>query len=238
VRISALVLSTSTASHPVVFVLDVSGHSQMRRRRAGVTLLFASMLLGACRETPIARNGPTQRRIVARTYARSMHDVRTAILNRYPKVESYPVRPDNTYPDLFHVLSISEQPPPGFQADWLAAYVDPSGFLEPYRRLTPAEQANDLVLREATGDRYWLSEYEANGQAVKFKCGLIVHFVESAPGTTEAQVFEVVPTVWVGQHWAWAKEGFGPGRFHDIRFVDPTVRDREAMLAFIDSILK
>ena len=44
--------------------------------------------------------------------------------------------------------------------------------------------------------------------------------------------------VWVGEHWAMAKEGFGPGRFHDIRFVEPTVSDRRAVLDFVDSILK
>jgi hypothetical protein len=28
---------------------------------------------------------------------------------------------------MFRILSISEQPPPGFAPDWLVAYVDPSG---------------------------------------------------------------------------------------------------------------
>jgi len=189
--------------------------------------VFATLLaLTACRETPIARNGPAQQPLVSRTYQRPMRDLRAAILARYQT-------PDATRPELFRILSISEQPPPGFAPDWLAAYIDPSGYLEPYRRLTVAEQANDLVLREATGDRYWLSEYEAKGRPVPFHCGLIIHFIERGPSATEVQVFEVVPTVWVGEHWAMAKEGFGPGKFHDIRFVDPTVRDRVAVLDLI-----
>ena len=124
----------------------------------------------------------------------------------------------------------------GFAPDWLAAYVDPSGYLEPYRRLTPAEQANDLVLREATGDRYWLSEYEAKGRPVPFHCGLIIHFIEHGSSTTEVQVYEVIPTVWVGEHWAMSKEGLGFGKYHDIRFVDPTVRDRVAVLDFVEGM--
>lgn len=157
-----------------------------------------------------------------------MRDLRAAILARLQT-------PDATRPEMFRILSISEQPPPGFAPDWLAAYVDPSGYLEPYRRLTSAEQANDLVLREATGDRYWLSEYEAKGRPVPFHCALIIHFVEQG-ATTEVQVFEVVPTVWVGEHWAMSKEGPGFGKYHDIRFVDPTVRDRVAVLDFIDGV--
>ena len=190
-----------------------------------LTVFAASLAVTACRQTPIARNGPAQQALVSRMYQRPMRDLRAAILARLQT-------PDATRPEMFRILSISEQPPPGFAPDWLAAYVDPSGYLEPYRRLTPAEQANDLVLREATGDRYWLSEYEAKGRPVPFHCALIIHFVEHG-ATTEVQVFEVVPTVWVGEHWAMSKEGPGFGKYHDIRFVDPTVRDRVAVLDFI-----
>jgi hypothetical protein len=186
-----------------------------------------SVALTACRQTPITRNGPAQQAIVSRTYERPMRELRAAILEQYQK-------PDAARPEMFRVLSISEQPPPGFSADWLVAYVDPGGYFEPYRRLTAAEQANDLVLREATGDRYWMSEYEANGRPVKFHCGIIIHFIERAPGTTEVQVFELVPTVWVGQRWALSREGPGFGKYHDIRFVEPTVKDRVAVLDFIE----
>jgi hypothetical protein len=189
--------------------------------------MFGSLLgLAACRQIPISRNGPAQQAIVSRTYPRAMRELRAAILETYQK-------PDAGRPEMFRILSISEQPPPGFAPDWLVAYVDPTGFLEPYRRLTPAEQANDLVLREATGDRYWLSEYEAKGRPVRFHCGLIIHFIDRGPSATEVQVFEVVPTVWVGEHWAMSREGPGFGKYHDIRFVDPTVKDRVVLLDFI-----
>jgi len=209
----------------------------MRRRGRSSAVLAASIVAIACTQTLVVRHGPAQRQIVARTYARTTRELRAAILDRYPKPNAAFKR-DTISPDLFHVLSITEQPPPGFSADWLASYVDPGGYLEPYRRLPVAEQANDLALTEWVGDRYWTSEYEANGRSVRFRCWFVLHFAEPTPGTTELQVFEIVPTVWVGEHWAWAKEGFGPGRFHDIRFVEPTVKDREAILQFVDSILK
>jgi hypothetical protein len=189
-------------------------------------LAFGSFLaLAACRQTPISRKGPAQQAIVSRTYPSAMRELRAAILEKYQT-------PDAARAEVFRILSISEQPPPGFAPDWLVAYVDPTGYLETYRRLTPAEQANDLVLREATGDRYWLSEYEAKGRPVPFHCGLIIHFIDHG-ATTEVQVFEVVPTVWVGEHWAMSREGPGFGKYHDIRFVDATVRDRVAVLDFI-----
>jgi hypothetical protein len=199
-----------------------------RRAAASRGILVASLALTACRDAPVSRNGPAQERIVSRTYPSSASDLRAAILQRYAQL-------DATRSEMFRVLSISEQPPPGFSPDWLDAYVDPGGFLEPYRRLAPADRENDLVLREPTGDRYWLSEYEANGRAAPFHCGLIIHFVERTRGTTEVQVFEVVPTVWVGEHWAMSREGPGFGKYHDIRFVEPTVKDRVAVLELIDS---
>jgi hypothetical protein len=189
----------------------------------------ATFSSSACRETPIARNGPTQQRVISRVYGKPASELRAAILDRFAKAGT-------ALPPPLNVLEVSGQPPPGFAPDWLAGYVDPGGFLEPYRRLPLAERVNDLVLREATGDQYWLSEYEANGQPVPFYCALIVHFVERRLGETEVQVFELVPTVWVGKHWAVAKEGIGIGRFRDIRFVEPTVRDREAVLRFIDGL--
>ena len=219
VRISAVVLSTSTPSLPIVLVL--------RPFVSSLATIALSLGLASCRQTPISRNGPPQQTVVSRTYSRPLRELRAAILDAYPK-------PDVTRPEMFRILSISEQPPPGFSADWLGGYVDPGGFFEPYRRLTPAEQSNDLVLREATEDRYWPSEYEANGRAVKFRCALIIHFIAREPGTTEVQVFELVPTVWVGEHWAMSREGPGFGKYHDIRFVEPTVKDRVAVLDFIE----
>jgi len=200
----------------------------LRVPKSSLMPIAFAVALAACRQTPISRHGPPQQAIVSRNYPRPMRELRAAILEQYQK-------PDGTRPEMFRVLVISEQPPPGFSPDWLAAYVDPGGYFEPYRRLTLAEQANDLVLREATEDRYWLSEYEANGRPVRFHCALIIHFIERSPTTTEVQVFELVPTVWVGEKWAMSREGPGFGRYHDIRFVEPTVRERVAVLDLVSA---
>src|SRR5436305_359320 len=70
------VLSTSTPSHSVAFVLRVSVSCRL-------TVVAASLALAACRQTPIARNGPAQQALVSRTYQRPMRDLRAAILTQY-----------------------------------------------------------------------------------------------------------------------------------------------------------
>jgi hypothetical protein len=206
--------------------------TQMRRRAATVcATVLAPIAIAACQPTPITRNGPAQERIVSRVYPVAMNVLRARILDRYSTSRAGLF-------DAFRVLEMTGQPPPGFQVDWLAAYTDPSGFLQPYIDLPDSARIHDLVLREATGDKYWKSEYATREGPVLFHCGLILHFVPRSVAETEIQVFEVVPTVWVGEHWAMAKEGIGPAKVHDIRFVEPTVRDRRAVLDFVDSVLK
>jgi hypothetical protein len=204
----------------------------MRRRVVAVcAIVVAPVAMAACRQTPITRNGPPQERIVSRAYPLAMNDLRARIVDRYTTSQA-------GLSDGFRVLKMTEQPPPGFSPDWLIGYVDPGGFLKPYVDLPDSARTHDLVLSDAIGDKYWTSEYETEQGPVRFQCTLIVHFVPRTPTETELQVFELLPTVWVGEHWAMAKEGIGPAKVHDIRFVEPTVRDRRAVLDFVDSILK
>jgi hypothetical protein len=204
----------------------------MRRRAAtACAVVAASIAITACRPTRITRNGPAQERIVSRVFHVGMTDLRARIVDRYTGTHSQ-------LPDPFRVLDMTNQPPPGFSPDWMARYVDPGGFLEPYVDLPDSARAHDLVFSDATLDKYWASEYETSDGPVRFRCTLIAHFVPRSATETELQVFELVPTVWVGEHWAMAKEGIGPAKVHDIRFVEPTVRDRRAVLDLVDSILK
>jgi len=39
--------------------------------------------------------------------------------------------------------------------------------------------------------------------------------------------------VWVGEHWAMAAHGIGFGRYHDIRFVGPTTKDRQDLVSLL-----
>ena len=205
--------------------------TQMRRRTVTTCAIAGALGLVACRPTPITRNGPAQERIVSRSYPVSLNALRARIIERYPAARATS--------EAFRALEMTDQPPPGFAPDWLVGYADSGAFLEPYIDLPDAARAHDLVLRDATGDKFWTSEYETAAGPVRFQCTLIVHFVPRAADETELQIFELVPTVWVGEHWvAMAKEGVGPAKVHDIRFVEPTVRDRRMVLDFVDSILK
>jgi hypothetical protein len=140
-------------------------------------------------------------------------------------------------PAPFDTMTASALTPPRYASDWLVTFVDPGGFLDDYKRLAPGERSSDLLLEEPTGDVYWPSEYETRAGPVQFRCGFILHVVRSAPLSTELQVFELVPTAWVGEHWAMTAHGVGFGRYHDIRFVEPTVTERLAVLDLVDRML-
>jgi hypothetical protein len=123
--------------------------------------------------------------------------------------------------------------PPNYSSDWVSTFIDPGGFLEPYKRMPAGQRAQDLLIEEPTGDVYWESEYFTKAGKAKFRCGFIVHFRELTRATTEIQVYEKVPEVWVGEKWDFARHGIGLGRFHDIQFVEPTVKDRLDLLNLI-----
>jgi hypothetical protein len=209
--------------------LQPLGAGTSTRTHKAIAMLLGAVALTACREVPVVRHGPVQTRLVSRTYAMPTQTLRERILHEFATARS-------TLPDPFRRLRARELTPPWYSPDWLAGFVDPGGFLADYKRMRPAETANDLLLQDPTGDMYWLSEYVTDTGPVKFHCGLILHFAERAPGATDVQVFETVPTVWLGEHWAMAMHGVGFGRFDDIRFVEPTVKDRLDVLELVDRI--
>jgi hypothetical protein len=199
----------------------------------GAAVLACALFSSACSETPIVRNGPPQQRVISRAYGVSVADARKKVLDAFATQRA-------SLPPPFHQFIAVELTPPNYPPDWIAGFVDPGGFLADYKRLPPAERANDLLLREPTGDVYWLSDYAVagdEGRPVKFRCDLIVHFIPREPSFTEIQVYELVPDVWVGEHWAFARHGPGFGRYHDIRAVEPSVADRFRALDLLDRVL-
>jgi hypothetical protein len=66
----------------------------------------------------------------------------------------------------------------------------------------------------------------------------VLHLHSPTAESTDVDVYEVVPTVWVGEHWAMSAHGIGFGRYHDIRFVEPTVKDRVDALDIVDQLLR
>jgi hypothetical protein len=143
-------------------------------------------------------------------------------------------------PAPFNRMTAAALELPQFAPDWAATAVDPGGFLAPYRQLSPAERRHDILIQEPTGDVYWTSEYSTADGPVRFRCAFILHLIdqeEPAPAATTAiQVYELVPTVWVGERWGMSAHGIGFGRHHDIRFVEPTTKDRRDLLALIGRI--
>jgi len=171
---------------------------------------------------------------VSRSYIVSASAASARILDEFHRSPS-------KLPEPFHRMIANALTPPVFSSDWLVTLVDPGTFLDPYKRLAPSDKLNDLWLQEATGDFYWPSEYrtlDVADRTVPFRCGLILHLVAQGPSSTEIQIYETAPTVWVGEHWALTAHGVGFGRYHDIRFVEPTVTDRVKGLEMLERVLE
>jgi hypothetical protein len=182
----------------------------------------------ACGGPAVTRNGPPQTSDASRSWPLAVETLRSKIVAQF----GHGARAQT----LFAQLSVVELNT--WQDDWAENYADPGGLLDPYRKLPAPDRGRDLLVEDPVGDVYWHSEYEAASTPVKFRCSFILHFTALAPAETRIGVFEVTPVVWVGEHWAWAKEGVFPGRFHDIRLVEPTVRDRLKVLDWIDSVVR
>jgi hypothetical protein len=202
--------------------------STAQRCEAIATLLWLALFV-ACNATPVTRQGLTQQRVVARTWAAPVLTVRAKVIGAFNSGRS-------KVPAPFNQMIVSELKPPRFPPDWLATLVDPGEFLSDYKRLAEEVRRNDLLLEEQTGDGYWPSEYATAAGTVRFRCGLILHFADAVNAAT-IEVYETVPSVWVGEHWALTAHGVGFGRYHDIRFVEPTMQERVRILDLIDTII-
>jgi len=194
-----------------------------------LTVMAFSYLL-SCSSVPIQRQGAPETQIVSRSYPVDLESFRAAILLRFSKSS-------NSSPPPFDSMRVRELNPPNYPADWLITLADPGGFLEPYKRLPGSLRARDLLIEEPIGDLYWPSEYSTTAGPVRFRCGFILHFSQPTPSTTEVQVYEKVPEIWPGEHWALLHEGIGVGKVHDIRFVEPTVKDRMDMLNLLRDLV-
>jgi hypothetical protein len=198
-------------------------------RHANPWILAVTICLAACTDVRIERHGAPQQRVMSRIYSVGLPAFRERILRGFMKISNSTVVP-------FLHMNVIELKPPNYPQDWATTWVDPGNFLEAYRSISGAGRVQDLLIEEPTGDRYWPSEYETAAGAVKFRCGFILHFEQKGPLLTEVQVYEKVPEVWAGEHWAFLLHGIGVGKVHDIRFVEPTVKDRLEVLDALNEI--
>lgn len=194
---------------------------------------LALVCLWSCTSVRVERHGAPQQTVVGRKYSVDLPTMRAAILRRFARrgAEEPP-----TIPSPFSKMRAIVLEPPSYPADWLVTWVDPGGFLESYKRIPADMRASDLLIEEPTFDYYWTSEYATAAGPVRFRCGFILHFVQPDPLTTEVQAFEKVPEVWAGEHWAVAHHSIGFAKVHDIRAVEPTVKDRVDLLDTLNEI--
>ena len=170
---------------------------------AGPTPCYSGILLMiplltcwcGCTNVRVERHGARQQRVVSRTYPVDLSTLREGVLKNFggtPNPATIPIRS----------MQVIELKPPNYPPDWLATWVDTGRFLDPYKGIPASERAQDLLIEEPTGDVYWPSEYETAAGPTKFRCGFILHFEQQSPLSTEVQVYEKTPEVWVGERWA------------------------------------
>jgi hypothetical protein len=86
---------------------------------------------------------------------------------------------------------------------------------------------------EPTGDYYWESEYFYQGKAAKFRCSFLIHLEPAKNSSVKVEIFEYQPAVWVGEYLGMSAHAILPAMLHDIRPVQPTTVDRQAVLQLI-----
>jgi hypothetical protein len=195
-------------------------------------LAVVCLAAGACGRSQVIRTSSAPVPLVSATFAGSLPALRARILDRFGG--------GHTLPEPFDRMTATALAPPQYAPDWADTAVDPGGFLDPYRKLSPAQRQHDILIQDPIGEVYWVSEYSTAQGPVRFRCGFILHFVDRespSPPTTEIQIYELVPTVWVGERWSLSAHGIGFGRHRDIRFVEPTTRDRQDVVTLLERLL-
>ena len=209
--------------------------------RVGLLILLALTGLAGCTTTgQVKRYGPPQKRVVRRTYELDPDKFRAAVLDKFRSVHYTSQAPFQSTATVatvpFQSMRAMELKSPNYPPDWLVTWVDPGNFLEPYKLIDGSRRLRDLLIEEPTGELYWQSEYGTPEGPAKFRCGFIIHFEEKSPASTEIQVYEKAPELWLGEERGFAHHGIGIEKFHDIRFVQPTVKDRLDMLEELNRI--
>ncbi|HWX42702.1 MAG TPA: hypothetical protein VN345_16235 [Blastocatellia bacterium] len=136
---------------------------------------------------------------------------------------------DPRFPDDYQLKAFSKDNPP------LAEYValDASARKQDFY-VTPPYAAAEVTA--GSTDYYWESEYYYNDKPAKFRCKFIIHLEPQGGSSTRIDVIEFQPEIWVGRKFDVLGHG-GPGYYHDIRFVEPTTKDRIELLDYLKRIL-
>jgi hypothetical protein len=99
----------------------------------------------------------------------------------------------------------------------------------------PAEERSRDLYAYTILDYYWKSEYFYKGEPTLFNTDFLIHLRPDGAGTV-VEVIEFIPRIWVGKSFDPMGHA-GPGMYYDIRFVEPTTRDRRLLLDAIREAL-
>jgi hypothetical protein len=114
-----------------------------------------------------------------------------------------------------------------------------SSEIRTYAAMPIALKSNDFYLYEPTGDCYWDSEYYYQDKPAPFITSFIIHLDSAGNNQTKIQIFELSPQIHIGEYIGFGgHSGPFPGKFWDIREVEPTVSDKIDVLSVIKANLK
>lgn len=113
--------------------------------------------------------------------------------------------------------------------------LDRSPWMETYLALPDRDRAQDIYLYAVT-DLFWSSDHTYEGTPAKFYSDLIIHFEATSDTTTQVEVFEYLPRIWVGKSLQLGAHG--PCMCRDQRWVEQTKGDRVALLQEIQDALR
>lgn len=141
--------------------------------------------------------------------------------------------------DPFHRFYLYRAAEPSFPDEFqIKANTQRDRYLAGYAAIPRNLRKSDFYLAEPTGDFYWFSEYYYNGRPAKFRCSFIIHLEPQDDFHTKIEVFEYLPTIWVGEKFGWsAHTGPVPGFFYDIRSAEATTLDRVELLKRIQEAM-
>lgn len=132
-----------------------------------------------------------------------------------------------SFPDL-DLFLVAPHGDPIFPDDGsMRVNLDRSPWMQTYLALPENTRAQDVYLYAVT-DLFWPSDYAYEGTPAKFYSDFIVHLEPASDTTTQVEVFEYLPRIWIGKSFQLGAHG--PCMCRDQRWVDQTKGDRLALL--------
>ncbi len=112
----------------------------------------------------------------------------------------------------------------------LAAEEDPA--LAEYAALPAGARRSDAYVFDLSDNYQETREYLWRGAPARFKSDYLVHLAPAEAGGAQVEALQFRPRVHLGERFMLLGH-HGPGRYDDVRFVGPTVGEREELLRLL-----